>query len=970
MPIDRARALPLLKGFDFRKLFLEELGWDKYAVSLEKTVDGETYSLHAIAEKRGVVVFRCDRLPEYGVRLKLDKLIAKEHFQHLLLFVDQASGRQVWQWMRKEAGRPHTIRTFSYSVGQTGELLFQKLEHLAFSIEEEETLRHGHVVSRMDDIARVDKVTKKFYERFKADHARFLNFVEGIPDKHLQTWYASVMINRLMFLYFIQAKGFLAGDKKYLPNRLQESRAREQNAWYREFLCPLFFQGFARKKEERTAAMNKLLGDIPYLNGGLFQKHEIETKFGKKIEIADQAFENIFAFFEEYDWHLDDRETAKGNEISPDVLGYIFEKYINQKQMGAYYTKEDITGYISRNTIIPFLLDATRQECAIAFGKSGGVWRLLQDDPDRYIYEPVRHGAGLALPPDIAAGLTDIGKRTGWNRTAPKEYALPTEIWREVVERRKRCDEIRKKLASGEVHEVNDLITLNLDITQFAQDLIQYAEGPELIRAFYKAITKISVLDPTCGSGAFLFAALNILKPLYEACLQRMQLFVDELDGGGPHHPKKFVDFRHILAESRQHPKQDYFILKSIIVNNLYGVDIMEEAVEICKLRLFLKLVAQVDSSDRIEPLPDIDFNIRTGNTLVGYSRIEDISKGQANVFLKGTKEQLEDKAKKLDASVNTFRLQQTTINGTVTMEDKADLQKRFGSLAAELNELLSDEYGNSDCKAWEASHKPFHWFSEFHGIMSGGGFSVLIGNPPYVEYAKIRTTYTAKGYVTTECGNLYALVLERCSQLVSDNARQGLIVPLSLVCTDRMEEARNIAICGAAWIPSFDMRPASLFEGVAQRLTILIQAAGEADSIVAAGGYRRWSAKERPILMPTTKFAVVKSPKGASLPKVSSPVETSILSKLGSKPLELFVRKDAMPFFVHRIVRYFVKALDFVPTFIDAKGARGKSEDYKPFGFDERHVEQIIALLNSSLFYWFWRTHSALTRNNPVVLV
>ncbi len=63
-----------------------------------------------------------------------------------------------------------------------------------------------------------------------------------------------------------------------------------------------------------------------------------------------------------------------------------------------------------------------------------------------------------------------------------------------------------------------------------------------------------------------------------------------------------------------------YFILKSIIVNNLYGVDIMEEAVEICKLRLFLKLVAQVETPARLEPLPDIDFNIRAGNTLVGYA--------------------------------------------------------------------------------------------------------------------------------------------------------------------------------------------------------------------------------------------------------------------------------------------------------------------------------------------------------------
>ena len=103
-----------------------------------------------------------------------------------------------------------------------------------------------------------------------------------------------------------------------------------------------------------------------------------------------------------------------------------------------------------------------------------------------------------------------------------------------------------------------------------------------------------------------------------------------------------------ILEDSKQHPKQDYFILKSIIVNNLYGVDIMEEAVEICKLRLFLKLVAQVESQDRIEPLPDIDFNIRAGNTLVGYARDKDIRSGRGTCTLKSELRLIEDKAKLL----------------------------------------------------------------------------------------------------------------------------------------------------------------------------------------------------------------------------------------------------------------------------------------------------------------------------------
>ncbi len=86
------------------------------------------------------------------------------------------------------------------------------------------------------------------------------------------------------------------------------------------------------------------------------------------------------------------------------MLGYIFEKYINQKQMGAYYTKEDITGYISQNTIIPFLFDQAQKECAIAFSGAGSVWRLAQDNPDRYIYEAVRWGTNCPCRPKLRLG--------------------------------------------------------------------------------------------------------------------------------------------------------------------------------------------------------------------------------------------------------------------------------------------------------------------------------------------------------------------------------------------------------------------------------------------------------------------------------------------------------------------------------------------------------------------------------------
>ena len=157
------------------------------------------------------------------------------------------------------------------------------------------------------------------------------------------------------------------------------------------FLLRLFHEGLGQPEAQRAPDLAALLGRVPFLNGGLFDQHELERE-NPDIVIPDAAFEGVFEFFDAYSWHLDERPGKADNEINPDVLGYIFEKYVNQKQMGAYYTKEDITGYISRNTVIPFLFDAARKECPVAFGPDGGVWRLLQEDPDRYIYPAVGHG--------------------------------------------------------------------------------------------------------------------------------------------------------------------------------------------------------------------------------------------------------------------------------------------------------------------------------------------------------------------------------------------------------------------------------------------------------------------------------------------------------------------------------------------------------------------------------------------------
>ncbi len=695
--LHRERILEYLRAANFSALFTQALGWEHYTQALNISVDTTEWHLSAVAEKRGMIVFECHatdtagQLPKYALRRKIQQQVARSAHEHIIIYTDASKTTHLWQWVRREPGKPDACREHRYHTAQSGESLIQKLEPIAFSLDEEAELTLSDVTGRVGSAFYAERVTKKFYDRFKREQTAFLTFLTGIPDTEVQRAYVSILLNRLMFIYFIQKKGFLNNDPDYLRHTLTETQKQGSDRYYRSFLCPLFFEGFAKPEAERSRAVVGLLGDVPYLNGGIFEQHAIETHHGERIEIPDAAFEQLFGFFDEYQWHLDDRPLKNDTEINPDVLGYIFEKYINQKQMGAYYTKEDITEYISKNTIIPFLFDAARRSCEIAFAADGAVWQLLRDAPERYIYPAVSKGAALELPPNIAAGVADVSKRTDWNTVAPSEYALPTEIWREVVARRQRYETLRAKLVNGDVASINDLITYNLDVRQFAQDVIAGCEGPELLRAFWQAIRHVSILDPTCGSGAFLFAAVNILVPLYEACLDRMQAFLNDDLGAG----RRYADFRETLKRIEQHPNRAYFILKSIVINNLYGVDIMAEAVEICKLRLFLKMVSQIEDVRQIEPLPDIDFNIQSGNSLVGFSTYDAVERAvTGKLDFDDTMRRLREKAEDVDALFQAFRRQQTALGGVVTRADKQALRERLGVLEDELNLYLAGEYG------------------------------------------------------------------------------------------------------------------------------------------------------------------------------------------------------------------------------------------------------------------------------------
>ena len=449
-----------------------------------------------------------------------------------------------------------------------------------------------------------------------------------------------------------------------------------------------------------------------------------------------------------------------------------------------------------------------------------------------------------------------------------------------------------------------------------------------------------------------------------------MEVFLSDLARSGEKRgPAKYDDFKKILEQIEKHPNRKYFIFKSIIVNNLYGVDIMEEAVEICKLRLFLKLVAQVGDANKIEPLPDIDFNIRAGNTLIGYATYDDVKKTvTSKLDFENTMEKIEEKAEDVDRLFKLFHQQQTEFGGEVTPDHKQKLRVRLKALEDELNRYRANEYGidpnkRTQYEKWLSSHKPFHWFIEFYGIIKSGGFGVIIGNPPYVEYNKIRQIYTIRGYSTEGCGNLYPYVIERSFHILKRNARFGMIVQLPLVCTDRMKPLQKELLeqNNFLWFANFDDRPSRLFDGLEHiRATIVLSNNRDSkEEKVFSTNYKRWYSDIRPVLFDLLTFAEMSSYlMDGTIPKIGDGIAKLIRKRIEphSRLGMLLVDNSNYEVFFHNAPQYWIRAMDFAPYFWNERNGEQISTQVKNLQlYNKLDAAAAVALLNSSLFYWWF---------------
>ena len=479
---------------------------------------------------------------------------------------------------------------------------------------------------------------------------------------------------------------------------------------------------------------------------------------------------------------------------------------------------------------------------------------------------------------------------------------------------------------------------------------------------FYHALQKITILDPTCGSGAFLFAAMNILEPLYEICIDKMEdwhkvnpnLFKEELEE----------------IDRKYRSNRQYFIYKSIILRNLYGVDIMVEATEIAKLRLFLKMVAVVEVDLRAEnlgldPLPDIDFNIRCGNTLVGYATEKELQKdlveGDAYANAK-FKKSIEDGMEKAAYAFKQFKAVQFKQEEDMEAFKKAkgELRKRLESLNDDLNHRLYASTTDATLLSfdkWKASHQPFHWLAEFYEIIHGnGGFDVIIGNPPYVEYSKRNVQYEVKEYKTLKSSNLYSFVFERSCRICE---HVTLIVQMSSVGTESMRTLQEFLLNNIASIHygCYPERPKQLFDGACIALAIIMcNGRSKNGSKLYGSGVSRTTDKGRNVLFNSISYINIPFKcflKGYSLyPKFNNPIEVSIIEKFFK---DSTINKYIALSSTSNTVSYRTAGGRYWKIVINRPFATESTSNKTKFIKEEMPSSALVAILNTNLLWWYY---------------
>ena len=526
------------------------------------------------------------------------------------------------------------------------------------------------------------------YDRIVAELAR-----QGKAGSILHD-YVKKMMGRIVFLHFLQKKGWLNGNPAFLRDLFFSSP--HQDDFLEQVLEPLFFGIFNTEPEQREKlfanehwdkGLLKQWEHLPYLNGGLFERDEVDDM---RIVLPAGLFKDLFNFLASYNFTVDENDPDDAEiGVDPEMLGKIFESLLeDNKAKGAFYTPKEIVRYMCKESLIAYL-------------------------------------GAICFPAD---------------------------------EKNTNCEDA-----------VGSKIRTFVETHEFPDELEPYRDTLD------RALREVKICDPAIGSGAFPMGLLNELWRCREA-----------------------------ISE----PSSRAALKREIIENNVYGVDIEKGAIDIARLRFWLSIVVD---SDVPEALPNFDYKFMQGNSLIESFEGVDLNGMMSN---DGQRSNLGKGRQK--AGANQYGIE------FASDDTKRNLQmmlREYFNITDHVKKAQQRSYINESVKHYirqqglrpggliylsaldpSANQEFFLWHTWFKDIFDKGGFDIVIGNPPYVDYRRIDaltkiglTKYSS--YQIEKKGSLYVYFIEKGLELLKQNARLYFINPYQYLSAESGRGIRSFVI-------------------------------------------------------------------------------------------------------------------------------------------------------------------------------
>lgn len=606
-----------------------------------------------------------------------------------------------------------------------------------------ENIYNNPTIEELEKAFSIEAVTDEFFEQYKTLFGNLTDQFE--KDSRLKTELAAAgieiprftkkLLGQIVFLYFLQKKGWMGvpkdqkwgtGEKRFLQKLCDEAIDNGKN-FFGDHLQFLFYEALAHKHSDEGVQgfYSPLNCKVPFLNGGLFEA-DYDWK-NDHISIPNSLFRNkdiigkngyigsgVLDVFDRYNFTIkEDEPLEKEVAVDPEMLGKVFENMLEvteRKSKGAFYTPREIVHYMCQESLIHYLDNALN-----TYSKT---------------YQELGN-------PQISMFGNDVKKGQQSLILEKDNILIPKE-------------DIETFIRKGFFTLENDqrVIRVGKETRDYQFQL------PESIRnnanLLDQKLAEIRICDPAIGSGAF---PVGMLHEIVNARL----VLRPHLKNPGNH--------------TNHSSDYSYQLKRHTIQECIYGVDIDASAIDIARLRLWLSLVVDEEDLDTIEALPNLDYKIVCGNSLIGLPEtamrnlaVEKELEGLKDEFFKETEE---DRKKELRTEINS------------KIRQLLDSAEQFAGYKIDFDFKL--------------------YFSEvWH---EKGGFDVVIGNPPYLNLTKNNfnnehLNIFNKNYQVlknAQSKNLYSLFIELGHRLLNNTSTFSMIVPESLAQTRSYKDVRKL---------------------------------------------------------------------------------------------------------------------------------------------------------------------------------